>query len=104
MLSARRTPVGCRKEAVTQALYAICFTTQEFEMSKFEPQDLAAAELADRYIEIVLSTKPELLVAPMSGTDNLNYVQQAATALTFYRATLIQQLSQQPLAPSELDD
>ncbi|WP_250440060.1 MULTISPECIES: hypothetical protein [Delftia] len=73
-------------------------------MSNFEPQSLTASELADRYIEIVLSTKPELLIAPIGGTDNLAYVQQNAIALSHFRAVLIQQLSQQPIVQSELGD
>ena len=68
---------------------------------QFEPNQLAAAELADRYIEIVLSTKPEQLIGPVSSPtgDVTAYAQR----LTSFRQQLINQLSQQPLPSFEED-
>ena len=68
---------------------------------QFEPNQLAAAELADRYIEIVLSTKPEQLIGPVSSPtgDVTAYAQR----LTNFRQQLINQLSQQPLPSFEED-
>ena len=57
---------------------------------------LAAAELADHYIELILSTQPELLVADLSDADAEEIVHQAER-LALYRQTLIEQLQEQPL-------
>lgn len=65
---------------------------------------LAAAELADHYIEIILSTRPELLVSGVAGHKDLNYIQQGATALAQFRIGLIQQLSIQPLPLADTED
>lgn len=57
---------------------------------------LAAAELADHYIELILSTQPELLVADLSDADAEEIVHQAER-LALYRQTLIEQLQEQSL-------
>lgn len=65
-------------------------------MTTHDANSMAAAELADRYIEIVLSTKPEQLV-PSITTADFNTIAANAKRLADFRLTLIQQLSQQPL-------
>ena len=65
-------------------------------MTTHDANSIAAAELADRYIEIVLSTKPEQLVPSMT-TANFNTIAANAKRLAVYRMTLIQELSHQPL-------
>lgn len=62
-----------------------------------------AAELADHFIEVILSTKPELLVSGIGGVADLHHIQQGAKALAHFRLTLIQELSQQPLSPMPED-
>lgn len=69
---------------------------------QFEPNQLAAAELADRYIETVLATKPELLVGNIFKSSYGDDV-EAAKELATFRQQLINQLSQQPLASFEED-
>lgn len=69
--------------------------------NQFEPDQLAAAELADRYIEIVLSTKPELLIGAVSSPHG--DVAMYAQRLTNFRQQLVSQLSQQPLPSFEED-
>lgn len=54
---------------------------------QFEPNQLAAAELADRYIEIVLSTKPELLLPYQVTSSNEAY--EYAKVLAEFRQQLI---------------
>lgn len=67
---------------------------------QFEPNQLAAAELADRYIEIVLSTKPELLIGNIFK-DKYGDGVAAAQELATFRQQLINQFSQQPLPEAE---
>ncbi|MBJ2142539.1 hypothetical protein JC796_17485 [Delftia acidovorans] len=92
---------GCRKQTVTQALYAGGSTTQDAEMSSESTKSIVAAELADRYIEIVLSTKPELLMLHVTDADDAS---NAAENITRFRQNLINGLTQQPLPTPELDD
>lgn len=65
---------------------------------------LAAAELADHYIEIILSTKPELLISHVGGSTDLGDIQASASALGLFRFSLIQQLSDQPLPLADTED
>ncbi|WP_333907657.1 hypothetical protein [Delftia acidovorans] len=60
-----------------------------------------AAQLADQYVEIILSTKPELLV-PVSGMPQ--YAKEAADILSAFRERLIENLSKQVLPVPEVDD
>ena len=62
---------------------------------QFEPNQLAAAELADRYIEIVLSTKPEILLPYQLTNSNTAY--ECAKVLTDFRQQLINGFLNQPL-------
>lgn len=62
---------------------------------QFEPNQLAAAELADRYIEIVLSTKPEVLL-PYAVTSS-QVASDCAKVLTDFRQQLIGGFLNQPL-------
>lgn len=74
---------------------------------------LAAAELADRYIEIILSTSPELLVGAyvtQEAEDEdgeselvLDAISHRARALAEFRQQLIDNLSEQPLPEAEDD-
>jgi len=76
----------------------MCFHHQEeAHMSKQNSDTLLAAELADHFIEVILSTKPELLVSGIGGVADLNHIQHGAKALAHFRLTLIQELSQQPM-------
>lgn len=70
-------------------------------MSNFDSQELAASELADRYIEIVLSTNPEILMGPVRDSKAASNV---ASAITQFRQNLIDGLSKQPIPNPELDD
>ena len=65
-------------------------------MSKQSTETLLAAELADHFIEVILSNKPELLVSGIGGVADLHHIQHGAKALAHFRLTLIQELSQQP--------
>lgn len=69
---------------------------------EWNDEQLAAAATADRYIEILLSTKPEMLVSYITGVS-FNDVAASAKQLTDFRQLLINQLSQQPLAAPEFD-
>ena len=66
---------------------------------QFEPNQLAAAELADRYIEIVLSTKPEQLLPYQVTSSNEAY--EYAKVLTDFRQQLINGFLNQPLPGAE---
>jgi hypothetical protein len=72
-------------------------------MSTHNSGTLVAAELADHFIEVILSTKPELLVSGIGGVADLHHIQQGAKALAHFRLTLIQELSQQPLPMADDD-
>lgn len=71
------------------------FNPRGLPMTTHDANSMAAAELADRYIEIVLSTKPEQLVGPVSAPNG--DVTAYAQRLTNFRLQLINQLSLQPL-------
>lgn len=72
-------------------------------MSRQVAGTVLAAELADHFIEVILSTRPELLVSGIGGVADLHHIQQGAKALAHFRLTLIQELSQQPLPPMQED-
>ena len=57
---------------------------------------LAAADLADRYIETILSTQPDLLVGDIVDCDS-SEVGALAERLAHYREALINELQGQPL-------
>lgn len=71
-------------------------------MTTHDANSMAAAELADRYIETVLATKPELLVGNIFKGKYGDGV-EAAQDLATFRQQLINQLSQQPLPIFEED-
>lgn len=71
-------------------------------MSK-EAQMIAAAEVADRYIEIVLSEEPGLLVERAAGQGSKD-IAKSAKALAEFREQLIKALADQPLPDLEQDD
>ena len=56
----------------------------------------SAAILADNYIEVILSTSPELLIADITTSDEEG-VQDAARRLAIFRASLVEELLDQPL-------
>ena len=56
----------------------------------------SAVILADNYIEVILSTSPELLVADITESDEEG-VQDAARRLAIFRASLVEELLDQPL-------
>lgn len=66
-------------------------------MAQHDAATIAAAELADHYIEIIISTKPELLVANISAEKDAAYINQVVNAIAQFRIGLIQQFSNQPL-------
>lgn len=66
-------------------------------MTTHDANSMAAAELADRYIEIVLSTKPELLVSVSTADASLYDVPAHAQRVTQFRQQLINELRNQPL-------
>lgn len=71
------------------------FNPRGLPMTTHDANSMAAAELADRYIEIVLSTRPDQLIGNVaSQTSN---VTTCAQRLTSFRQALINELSQQPL-------
>lgn len=72
-------------------------------MSTRNAGTLVAAELADHFIEVILSTRPELLVSGIGGVADLHHIQHGAKALAHFRLTLIQELSQQPLPMADDD-
>lgn len=69
-------------------------------MSK-EPKLIAAAELADHYIEIVLSEEPGLLVEKIADQSSKD-IAKSAKALAEFRQHLIKALAEQPL-PEQAD-
>lgn len=77
-------------------------------MSNFSEQQLAAAALADSYIQIILTTKPELLVphaadSDSDGSPNAGSSMHQAQRITQFRQQLISQLEKQPI-PVESDE
>lgn len=73
-------------------------------MAQYDAATIAAAELADHYIEIVLSTKPELLVPVLGGIKDSVRIQEGASAIAQFRIGLIQQFSNQPLPLADSED
>lgn len=63
----------------------------------------AAAELADHYIGIILSTKPDLLICSVSSAE-LEKIPRYAKKLTDFRQQLINNLSQQAIPEAPQDD
>lgn len=76
-------------------------------MSVFSVQQLAAATLADSYIQIILTTKPELLIPHPALTDNGapndTSCMNQALRISQFRNHLISQLEKQPV-PFESDE
>lgn len=66
-------------------------------MTTHDKNSIAAAELADRYIEIILSTKPELLVNANISLANVEDIPRHARRLTEFRLQLMNELQNQPL-------
>ncbi len=64
---------------------------------------LAAADLADRYIETILSTQPDLLVGDIVDCDS-SEVGALAERLAHYREALINELQGQPLPYDYYED
>lgn len=63
----------------------------------------AAAELADHYIEIILSTEPKLLVSKVADEDAKD-IAKGARNLAVFRQQLIDALAEQPLPDLEEDE
>ena len=72
-------------------------------MTTHDANSMAAAELADRYIETVLATKPELLISKFFADEQFGEIPTHAQRLAQFRLQLINQLSQQPLPIFEED-
>nr|WP_312986721.1 hypothetical protein [Comamonas koreensis] len=77
-------------------------------MSSFTEQQLSAAALADSYIQIILSTHPELLIPTCAssnddGGPNAQSQMYQAERISFFRQQLISQLQKQPI-PVEQDE
>lgn len=62
-------------------------------MTTHDANSMAAAELADRYIEIVLATKPELLLSGHAASDGTG--ERYAKRVLEFRKTLIDGLAEQ---------
>lgn len=78
-------------------------------MSNFTEQQLAAAALADSYIQIILTTKPELLIPGPAQTDpggapNDTASMNQALRLSQFRHHLIWQLEKQPINVESEED
>lgn len=71
------------------------FNPRGLPMTTHDANSMAAAELADRYIETVLATKPDQLIGNASSYNS--DVAGCAQRLAAFRLELINQLSQQPL-------
>ena len=65
-------------------------------------QTLLAADLADRWIDAILSEQPDVLL--QADTDDALSPEDMARNLAQFRATLIEELSEHPIAFSALDD
>ena len=70
-------------------------------MTTYDPNLIAAAKLADRYIEIVLATKPEMLISQRLADERFENVSNHAQRLAQFRLQLINELSQQVLPQAE---
>ena len=78
-------------------------------MSQFTDAQLAAAALADSYIQIILTTKPELLISHVArsnddGGPNAQSQLYQAQRITQFRQELINQLENQPINFENSDD
>ena len=65
-------------------------------------QTLLAADLADRWIDAILSEQPDVLLH--ADTDEPLGPEDMARNLAQFRATLIEELSEQPIAFAMDDD
>lgn len=63
---------------------------------KNDPQYVKAAELADRYIETILHSKPELLIGEIEHCE-FTAISQVAKKVTELRLQLMNGLKEQPL-------
>lgn len=61
-----------------------------------DEKEVAATVLADRIIDTVLKSKPELLIANVAGSS-ISEIQSYAEQFAQFRLALIQRLSQQPI-------
>lgn len=78
-------------------------------MSNFTEQQLAAAALADSYIQIILAQHPELLIpaaasANDDGGPNAQSQMYQAERISFFRQQLISQLERQPINVESYED
>lgn len=64
---------------------------------------VSAAELADRYIEIILDEEPSLLVEKIADQSSKDIV-KSAKALAEFRQALTKALVDQPLPDLDLDE
>ena len=65
-------------------------------------QTLLAADLADRWIDTILGEQPDVLL--QADTDEALSPEDMARNLAQFRATLIEELSEQPIAFAMDDD
>lgn len=65
-------------------------------------QTLLAADLPDRWIDTILGEQPDVLL--QADTDEALSPDDMARNLAQFRATLIEELSAQPIAYTEFDD
>ena len=65
-------------------------------------QTLLAADLADRWIDAILGEQPDLLLH--ADSDEPLTPEEMARNLTQFRATLIEELAEQPIAFALEDD
>ncbi|MBK6868037.1 MAG: hypothetical protein IPG98_08995 [Burkholderiales bacterium] len=66
------------------------------------PQSLVAADLADRWIDAILGEQPDLLLH--ADSDEPLSPEDMARNLAQFRATLIEELAEQPIVSFEFDD
>ena len=66
------------------------------------PETLLAADLADRWIDAILSEDPQLLLH--ADSDEPLSPEDMARNLAQFRATLVEELSEQPIAITFDDD
>ena len=65
-------------------------------------QTLLAADLADRWIDAILSEQPDVLL--QADSEDALSPEDMARNLAQFRATLVEQLADQPIAFSAIDD
>ena len=66
------------------------------------PQSLVAADLDDRWIDAILGEQPDLLLH--ADSDEPLSPEDMARNLAQFRATLIEELAEQPIVSFEFDD